>query len=77
MIWTTRDGTNIKVENMSTQHIKNTLRCIENGKISFTINLGYFEDNDFQVIEEDDITKEKWIKIFNNELKRRMMWEDK
>ena len=56
---------------MTTQHIKNCVKCIEEGRIRFTINLGWHEDNDFQVIGEDDIAKEKWIKIFNEELERR------
>lgn len=69
--WTTQNGANIKVKDMTTTHILNTLRCIEDGRIKFTINLGWAEDNDFQMIEEDDIRKERWIKIFNEELKRR------
>lgn len=70
-IWKTQNGTNIKVKDMTTKHILNTLKCIEDGRIRFTINLGWFEDNDFQIIDENDIAKERWIKIFNDELERR------
>lgn len=66
-IWTTQNGTKIKVKDMTTQHILNTLRCIEEGKITFLIDLGYLEDNDCKIIDEDDIKKENWIRIFNAE----------
>lgn len=70
-IWKTQNGNKIKVKDMTTSHILNTLKCIEDGRIKFMINLGWFEDNDFEIIEEDDIRKERWIRIFNEELERR------
>lgn len=69
--WKTQTGASIKVKDMTTTHILNTLRCIEDGRIKFIISLGWAEDNDFQIIEENDIQKDKWIKIFNEELKKR------
>lgn len=70
-IWTTKNGEEIRVKDMTTTHILNTLKCIEDGRIRFTINLGWFEDNDFQIIDEDTEKKEKWIKIFEKELEER------
>ena len=70
-IWTTRDGTKIKVKDMTTQHILNTLKCIEERRIVFLVDLGYLEDNDCKIIDENDMEKERWIKIFNEELERR------
>ena len=74
-IWTTRDGKKIKVKDMTTEHIKNTIKCIEDGRIQFTINLGYFEDNDFQVIDEDTTKKYEWLEIFKQELQNRTVEE--
>lgn len=70
-IWRTKSGKRIPVKDMTTEHIINTLNCIEDERIKFSINLGYFEDNDCQIIEENNIAKERWIKIFNEELDRR------
>lgn len=74
-IWTTRDGKKIKVKDMTTEHIENTIKCIEGGRIQFTINLGYFEDNDFQVIDEDTTKKYEWLEIFKQELQNRTVEE--
>lgn len=70
-IWTTQNDTRIKVKDMTTQHIKNCIRCIEEGKINFIINMGWAEDNDYQMYDEDTEEKERWIKIFSDELKNR------
>lgn len=70
-VWTTQNGTKINVKDMTTKHILNTLKCIEEGRIVFLIDLGYLEDNDCKIIDENDIKKERWIKIFNEELERR------
>lgn len=70
-IWITRNGTKINVRDMTTQHILNTLKCIEERRIIFLMDLGYLEDNDCKIIDENDIEKEHWIKIFKEELKRR------
>ena len=70
-IWTTRDGTKIKVKDMTTQHILNTLKCIEDGRIRFIINMGWAMDNDYQELYEDIERRYHWKKIFNEELERR------
>ncbi len=69
-IWETKDGIKIKVKDMTTQHILNCIKCIEEGRINFIINR-WAEDNDFQMYDEDTETKERWIEIFNKELERR------
>jgi len=70
-IWETRDGSKIKVKDMTTQHILNCIRCIEDGRINFIINMGWASDNDYQEFGEDTEEKERWIKIFNKELEKR------
>ncbi|MFR8144773.1 MAG: hypothetical protein ACLU84_06835 [Clostridia bacterium] len=70
-IWTTQNGDEIKVKDMTSQHILNCIKCIEEGRINFIINMGWAEENDYQEFDEDTERKEQWIKIFNNELKRR------
>ncbi len=69
--WKTRDGNKIKVKDMTTQHIRNCIRCLEEGRINFIINMGWAEDNDYQEFDEDIEEKERWIKIFNKELGKR------
>jgi len=56
-IWTQANGVEIKVIDMTTNHVQNSLNALINGKIFSS--------------EIDKITKENWIKIFTNELKRR------
>lgn len=70
-IWTTKDYKQIKVKDMTTKHIQNTIRAIEENRILFKINLGWFEDNDFQIIDEDTERKEHWLDIFYKELESR------
>ena len=70
-IWTTRNGNKIKVKDMTTQHIRNCIKCIGNGRIDFVINMGWAEDNDYQEFDEDTEEKERWINIFESELERR------
>ena len=69
-IWTTQNGTKINVKDMTTQHILNTLKCIEDRKILFVVR-SYEEDNDFETFDENIRVKERWIKIFKEELERR------
>ena len=69
-IWTTQNGTKINVKDMTTQHILNTLKCIENRKILFVVRR-YEEDNDFETFDENIRVKERWIKIFKEELEKR------
>lgn len=70
-IWITQNGIEINVKDMTTQHILNTLKCIKEGRIVFLMDLGYLEDNDCKIIDENDIERERWIKIFEEELERR------
>ena len=69
--WKTKNGDKIKIKDMTTQHIKNTIKAIEEGRINFLINLGWAEDNDFQIIDEDTERKEYWLDVFYDELKKR------
>lgn len=71
-VWITSSNTKIKVKDMTIQHIRNCIRCIEEGRITFIINMGWAEDNDYQMYDEDTEKKERWLKLFNNELKRRL-----
>lgn len=70
-IWTTQNGTKINVKDMTTKHILNTLKCIEDGRIQFIINMGWATDNDYQEFDEDVERRDHWIKIFEEELERR------
>lgn len=70
-IWTTQYGTKINVKDMTTKHILNTLKCIEDGRIQFIINMGWATDNDYQEFDEDVELRDHWIKIFEEELERR------
>ena len=70
-IWETKDGIKIKVKDMATQHILNCIKCIEESRINFIINMGWAEDNDYQMYDEDTEEKERWIRIFRDELERR------
>ncbi len=54
-IWLTSDGVEYKVKDMTDSHIQNTLRCLDEGRISF--DTGY------------ELTL--WIKIMKEECKRR------
>ena len=69
--WKTKEGKSIKVKDMTTQHIINTLNAIEDGKIQFVINMGWAQDNDYIEYDENTGEKERWIKVFKEELKRR------
>ncbi len=71
-VWTTQNDTKIKVKDMTIQHIRNCIRCLEEGRINFIINMGWAEDNDYQEFDEDTEEKERWLRIFDNELKRRL-----
>lgn len=70
-IWTTQNGIKINVKDMTTKHILNTLKCIEEERIQFIINMGWAQDNDYQEYDENIGEKERWIKIFEEELERR------
>ena len=70
-IWRTKEGKSIKVKDMTTQHIINTLNAIEDGKIQFVINMRWAQDNDYIEYDENTEAKKRWIKVFKDELKRR------
>lgn len=70
-IWKTKNGKKIKVKDMTTQHICNCIKCIEEGRIVFLVSLGYEVDNDFITYDEDIIEKREWLKTFKEELKNR------
>ena len=82
-IWTKKDGTEIPVEEMSTEHIKNTLAMLErNGfcskkEIAFFL-LGHKPQGDAAQIAYDMEFNEKnkkfpmdWVDIFQDELRFR------
>lgn len=69
--WIDRHSEPHNLKDMTTEYIKNIIKAIEEDRIIFSINLGYFEDNDFEVIEEATDKKEYWLNRFKNELKRR------
>ena len=70
-IWKTKEEKSIKVKDMTTQHIENCIKCIEEDRIIFVVKLGYEEDNDFVTYDEDIIARADWLKVFKEELKRR------
>ena len=73
--WTTRNGEKIAVKDMTTQHIKNTINCLESGRITWYVNGGWAEDNDYQEIIEIDSIKYNWLEVFKKELKRRKCYD--
>ena len=70
-IWTTQNGTKINVKGHDDTAYSKYLKCIESGKILFVVSLGYEEDNDYETFDENIGAKERWIKIFKEELDRR------
>ena len=78
-MWKTKNGKYIDINKMETGHIKNCIKCIENGKIKFTriIDLGYTGDGngDGRIFEQyhDINEKNEWLKTFNEELLRRKL----
>lgn len=70
-VWTTQSGEKIKVKDMTTFHIKNCIKALEEGRIAKVIDLGWLEDNDCKIIDEDINWKNNWLEIFNEELIKR------
>lgn len=58
-IWLSSNGKEYKVKDMTDKHIQNTLRCLEEGKISF--------DTDYEL--------NLWINIMRKECKQRGLKE--
>lgn len=73
-IWRTKDGKEIQIKNMTTQHIKNCIKALKDDKIQVgkTIDIGYTcdGDGDGRIYDFIDCRKE-YIEEFENELKRR------
>jgi hypothetical protein len=79
--WTTKDGTELEISEMETNHIKNCIKLIDriakNG-MEVIINCGYAPDNDY--IEYDSYVMtgnkvydhyKKELKCFKEELEKR------
>ena len=72
--WTTKNGEKILIKDMTTQHIKNCIKAIEEGQIQIgkTIDLGYTGDGAGDGIIYDFIDKRKeYIEAFKRELENR------
>lgn len=73
-MWTTKNGDKILIKDMTTQHIKNCIKAIEEERIQIgeTIDLGYTGDGEGDGIIYDFIDHSKeYIEAFRNELKSR------
>lgn len=78
--WTTKDGTKLKIEDMETQHIKNSIRCLQEGKVRAIkrISAPDFEESEYigfpiRGYLEIDL-KQDYIDALRNELKKRGEW---
>lgn len=72
--WCTKNGEKILIKDMTTQHIKNCIKAIQEDRIQVgeTIQLGYTLDGDGDGMIYDFIDYSKdYIQAFNEELKRR------
>lgn len=72
--WITKNNKKIKIKDMTTQHIKNCIKAIQEDRIQVgeSIQLGYTQDGNGDGIIYDFIDFSKdYIKTFNEELKRR------
>lgn len=78
--WTTKDGTKIKIEDMETSHIKNSIKCLQEGRVKAKkrISAPDFEESEylgFPVREYLEIDlKQDYIDALRNELKQRGEW---
>lgn len=73
-IWRTKDGREIQIKDMTTQHIKNCIKALKEDKIKvgITTDVGYTCDGDGDGIIYDFIDyRKEYIEEFENELKRR------
>lgn len=72
--WKTKDGKILNIKDMTTEHIKNCIKAIEEERIEVGewIPLGYTGDGDGDGIEYQWIDYgENYIKAFKRELKNR------
>lgn len=80
MKWTTKNGDEIEVKDMTTQHIKNCIKAIKEKRIIIgkNVDVGYTCDRDddgiiYQWLDSGDY----YVKAFEKELKRRNEWGKK
>ena len=74
IMWTTKSGEKIPIKEMTTQHIKNCIKAIEEERIQIgeTIDLGYTGDGEGDGIIYDFIDmSEEYLQAFEKELKNR------
>ena len=78
--WKTKNGTEIDIKNMTTNHIKNCIKAIKEERIVIgeNVDIGYTCDGDgdgitYVWLDNGDI----YIKAFEEELKRRNEWGKK
>ena len=74
IMWKTKNGEDISIKDMTTQHIKNCIKAIEEERIQIgeTIDLGYTGDGCGDGIIYDFIDYSKdYIQAFKEELKNR------
>ena len=72
--WETKDGNKILIKDMTTNHIKNCIKALEEGKITVgkSLDIGYTLDGDGDGIIYDFIDcSQYYIKAFKEELTRR------
>ncbi len=72
--WRTKNGTEIEIKNMTTNHIKNCIKAIKEERIVIgeNVDVGYTGDGDgdgiiYEWLDEGD----NYIRAFEEELKRR------
>ena len=73
-IWKTREGQEIEIKKMTTEHIKNCIKAIKQKRIIIgtSIDVGYTGDEDGDGIIYDWIdTSNDYIQAFEEELKKR------
>jgi hypothetical protein len=70
-VWTMKDGQQIKIEQMTSSHIENCIKALEEDRINRIISLGWANDNDYVEYMEDTEWKRDWINAFEEELEKR------
>lgn len=74
LMWKTKNGEELYIKDMTTQHIKNCIKAIEEERIQIgeIIDLGYTGDGDGDGIIYDFIDySQDYIQAFKNELENR------